>query len=36
MVLHHFYMDGFVWKGKRNPALPIDLGITQRKTQAKA
>jgi hypothetical protein len=26
-VLHHFYMDGFIWKGKQNPRLAADLGL---------
>lgn len=27
LVIHHFYMDGFVWKGKLNPHLAADLGL---------
>lgn len=26
-VLHHFYMDGALWKSKKNPELAYDLGI---------
>ena len=25
--LHHFYMDGFIWKRQLNPNLAADLGI---------
>jgi hypothetical protein len=28
-VLHHFYMDGSLWKSKRNPELAYDLGIVR-------
>lgn len=28
-VLHHFYMDGALWKGKTNPELAYDLGIVR-------
>lgn len=27
LVLHHFYLDGVIWKGKDNPELAYDLGI---------
>jgi hypothetical protein len=27
IVLHHFYMDGFLWKSSRNPRLASQLGI---------
>lgn len=27
LVLHHFYLDGVIWKGKNNPELAYDLGI---------
>jgi hypothetical protein len=26
-VFQHFYMDGILWKGKRNPTLAMDLGL---------
>jgi hypothetical protein len=29
LVLHHFYLDGVVWKGKTNPELAYDLGIVR-------
>jgi len=28
-VLHHFYMDGALWKSKSNPELAYDLGIVR-------
>jgi hypothetical protein len=28
-VLHHFYMDGSLWKSKSNPELAYDLGIVR-------
>ncbi|WP_078314197.1 hypothetical protein [Mycobacterium sp. D16Q16] len=28
-VLHHFYMDGALWKSKGNPELAYDLGIVR-------
>lgn len=33
-VLHHFYMDGFIWKGKRNPRLAADLGLFESSTRS--
>jgi hypothetical protein len=27
LTFHHFYMDGFIWKGKLNPTLAADLGL---------
>ncbi|WP_237158697.1 hypothetical protein [Mycolicibacterium fortuitum] len=30
-VLHHFYMDGALWKSKGNPELAYDLGIVRAK-----
>ncbi|MGV9797933.1 hypothetical protein ACWDTP_07720 [Mycobacterium sp. NPDC003449] len=30
-VLHHFYMDGALWKSKGNPELAHDLGIVRAK-----
>jgi hypothetical protein len=31
VVLHHFYMDGYVWKSALNPTLGADLGIPSRR-----
>lgn len=30
VVLHHFYMDGFLWKSTLNPSMAADLGIPRR------
>jgi hypothetical protein len=30
LVLHHFYLDGVVWKNKTNPELAYELGIVRR------
>jgi hypothetical protein len=30
IVLHHFYLDGSIWKGQRNPSLGRDLGLPGR------
>jgi hypothetical protein len=30
VVLHHFYMDGYVWRSALNPTLAADLGIPRR------
>jgi hypothetical protein len=30
VVLHHFYMDGYLWKSSLNPTLAADLGIPRR------
>jgi hypothetical protein len=30
IVLHHFYMDGYVWRSSLNPTLAADLGIPRR------
>jgi hypothetical protein len=27
IILHHFYLDGIIWKSQRNPALLKDLGL---------
>jgi hypothetical protein len=27
IILHHFYLDGVIWKSQRNPALLKDLGL---------
>jgi hypothetical protein len=35
-VMHHFYMDGFIWKGKLNPELPVDIGVIEKSTRASA
>jgi hypothetical protein len=29
LVLHHFYLDGVLWKSARNPALAADLRISR-------
>jgi hypothetical protein len=34
LVLHHFYLDGVIWKGVRNPALARDLGLANGPRQA--
>jgi hypothetical protein len=28
LVFHHFYLDGVMWKGKGNPELAYELGIS--------
>ena len=33
LVLHHFYLDGVVWKNKTNPALAYELGIVRPATR---
>ncbi len=33
LVLHHFYLDGVIWKGKDNPELAYDLGIVPPRQQ---
>ncbi len=30
IVLHHFYMDGYVWRSALNPTLAADLGMAPR------
>jgi hypothetical protein len=30
VVLHHFYMDGYLWKSSLNPTLAADLGLPSR------
>jgi hypothetical protein len=30
VVLHHFYMDGYLWKSALNPTMGADLGIPRR------
>lgn len=30
VVLHHFYMDGYIWRSSLNPTLASDLGIARR------
>lgn len=34
IVLHHFYMDGYVWRSALNPTLSSDLGIPAREPAA--
>jgi hypothetical protein len=29
LVLHHFYMDGYIWRSSLNPTLAADLGIAR-------
>jgi hypothetical protein len=33
LVLHHFYLDGVVWKNKTNPELAYELGIVRPATR---
>lgn len=34
IVLHHFYMDGYVWRSSLNPTLAHDLGMVRREPSA--
>lgn len=36
LVLHHFYMDGYLWRSSLNPTLAADLGLSAPRVDGKA